>query len=300
MKRKVIQLAGKTLVVSLPSKWASKYRVKKGDEVEVEEMENRLVISQNSESCIRAAKVDVSGLSEAAIGRLIGAIYKAGYDEAEIGFESHQEFEVILEVVRESFVGFEIVNRSKSSIVLRDVALIQYGEFETILRRLFLVVLSMADEGFEAIKSRNKLLLKSVVFMDKDANKYANFCRRVLNKKGYPEYRKTAPLYYVVEQLEKLGDSIRDICRHVQDNRFPEKEELALYSGLKDLIRAIYELYYRFEPKKASIFIEDFREMKKEILERIGGKTDHICLLHISNALECCFEMSGPIITLNL
>ena len=35
MKRNVIQLAGKTLVVSLPSKWVKLNSVKKGDELNV-------------------------------------------------------------------------------------------------------------------------------------------------------------------------------------------------------------------------------------------------------------------------
>ena len=35
IKRKVIQLAGRTLVVSLPSKWAKKHNVQKGDEIVV-------------------------------------------------------------------------------------------------------------------------------------------------------------------------------------------------------------------------------------------------------------------------
>ena len=36
MKRRVIQIAESTQLVSLPRKWAKKYNIKKGDELEVE------------------------------------------------------------------------------------------------------------------------------------------------------------------------------------------------------------------------------------------------------------------------
>ena len=42
MERKAIQLAGKTLVVSLPSKWAKKFGISKGDVLFVEEIDTAL------------------------------------------------------------------------------------------------------------------------------------------------------------------------------------------------------------------------------------------------------------------
>jgi len=45
MKRKIIQTAGKTMVVSLPSAWVKKYGIKKGEEVEVEERGAEISVS---------------------------------------------------------------------------------------------------------------------------------------------------------------------------------------------------------------------------------------------------------------
>ena len=49
MKRKVIQIAESTQLVSLPRKWALKYGVKKGDEVDVLEEGNKIVVSTGVE-----------------------------------------------------------------------------------------------------------------------------------------------------------------------------------------------------------------------------------------------------------
>ncbi len=301
VKRKVIQLAGKTLVVSLPNAWARKYNVKKGDEVEVEETDNKLIIGQDKDLFTDAVKIDVSGLSEIAVSRILGAAYKSGYDEATITFTNQSELEALLLTIRESFIGFEIVSRTPCNLIIRNVAVIQYGEFETILRRIFLVTLSMADDGLEAIRTRNELLMRSVVFMDKDINKYANFCRRILNKKGYSTFRKTPPLYYIVEQLEKLGDALRDICIAAQSSKPPKKEVIALHARLCKLIRMIYELYYKFDKNKVSAFFTEWKQLKESIFTALKTKDqDVLYLLQLAIALEDCFEISGPLITLNL
>ena len=45
MKRKVIQIADSTQLISLPRKWALKYGIKKGDELDVEEQGSNVLVS---------------------------------------------------------------------------------------------------------------------------------------------------------------------------------------------------------------------------------------------------------------
>ena len=59
MKRKIIQLAGKTHVVSLPSKYVKKYGLKKGDEVDVEERGAQIVLSHGRETAIEKVTIDL-------------------------------------------------------------------------------------------------------------------------------------------------------------------------------------------------------------------------------------------------
>ena len=49
MKRKVIKLADKTSVVSLPSKWIKNYKVEKGDELDLEEIGNSILIKPSKQ-----------------------------------------------------------------------------------------------------------------------------------------------------------------------------------------------------------------------------------------------------------
>ncbi len=299
MKRKVIQLAGKTLVVSIPSKWAGKYRVKKGDEVEVEEMENRLVISSDKELNSDLTSIDISGTSPM-IKRILGALYKTGYDEAEIKFTSTEELETALQVIKDEFIGFEVVKRGKNSLHVKNVATIQYAEFDNVLRRIFLVTLSMAEEGEEAIRANDMRQLKSIIFMDLDVNKYADFCRRILNKKGYSQFRKTPPLYYIVEEMEKTADAVRDMCACALEIK-PSSNALLLFHDVAEFIRAFYEIYYSFELKKIPDFGKKRAILKEKILEAIkkSKANDSVLLLHAYIAVESCFNMNGALMAMN-
>ena len=50
MKRKVINISGNCMMVSLPAKWVAKHNIKKGDEVEVEEKAESLRTSDCTKS----------------------------------------------------------------------------------------------------------------------------------------------------------------------------------------------------------------------------------------------------------
>ncbi len=302
MKRKVIQLAGKTFVVSLPNKWATKYNVKKGDELDVEESQYRLVISTKTELNSSSSVIDISGTSPM-IKRILGALYKTGYDEVEIKFTTPEELETALNVIKDEFVGFEVIIKSEGSLYVKTVATIQNTEFDNVLRRIFLVLLSMGEEGIKALKDNNQQQLKSVVLMDLDINKYADFCRRILNKTGYFQFSKTPPLYYIVEELEKTADAVRDMCAYALESREkPSQNVLTLCSDTVALIRAFYEIYCSFNLKKLAGFGAKRDAIKKKNRELFVKSNPHdaIFLLHAYTVLETCFNMNGALLAINL
>ncbi|MFQ5475181.1 MAG: AbrB/MazE/SpoVT family DNA-binding domain-containing protein, partial [Candidatus Nanoarchaeia archaeon] len=98
MKRSVIQLAGKTQVISLPSKWVKKHGIKKGDALEVSEKRNALICSTSKQVYHNQTKINISGLGPMA-KRIIAAIYKAGFEEIEVAYSSAKELSLIQEVL---------------------------------------------------------------------------------------------------------------------------------------------------------------------------------------------------------
>ena len=62
MRRKVLQIAESTQLISLPRKWTLKYNIQKGDELEVEENGNKIQISTEKVQEPGNIEVDITGL----------------------------------------------------------------------------------------------------------------------------------------------------------------------------------------------------------------------------------------------
>ena len=298
MKRKVIQLAKKTLVISLPTRWAKKYNIKKGDEIEAEEIKNKLIISPEKELTKEGISIDVSGLSPM-IYRILGAIYKAGYDEVEVHYESEKDLEEIEEVAKREFIGFEIVKKGKKSLVIKSVSEINYEEFDNVLRRTFLIIMEIGEESFEAMKNVDKKTLLKLIELDKEVNKYADFCRRILNKKGYASFIKTQTVYFIVEELEKISDSYRDLCKaSIEINKKISKDIEAVFKEVNAFFREFYELYYKFDlnklaehGKKRNVLLKDLMDLMKKT-----SKEELLFLFLLSLIVEEIFNMNGALI----
>ena len=157
--------------------------------------------------------------------------------------------------------------------------------------------MTMADESLKAAREKDKEWLNTIIFMDKDVNKYADFCRRILNKRGYAEFKRTPPVYFIAEQLEKIGDGYRDICKYFLQGKTLGKEGEVLFESVNGFFREFYDIYYKFELKRIDQLVLKRRELK-ERLERAFGKSakdELMILFQLYMVLDNVFDMNGPL-----
>ena len=67
IKRKVIQIANSTQLISLPRKWSQQYGINKGDEVNVDEQRSKIIISIEKAAELKSVEIDVTGLDRTTI-----------------------------------------------------------------------------------------------------------------------------------------------------------------------------------------------------------------------------------------
>lgn len=277
MKRKVIQLAGKTLVVSLPSKWTRRYGVCKGDEVEVEERGRQIVLSTDSESENERISIDVSGLDDEVVRRwLLPSLHKSGYDEIEIKYDNDSFLKTIQETISNTFIGFAVVEQTRTRCVIRIVAREQEKEFDTLLRRAFLVTKSLGESIADYLRDGRLKELKDLLSLEQTNNQLTNFCERILNKKGHREFRKTCFAYVVAWNLEKICDDYKAICNFLSR---PENSSAELDSVIEMLCRcnaffaAYYELFYKFRISELKRLNDERKKIDGEF-ERLIKESD--------------------------
>jgi phosphate uptake regulator len=301
MIRKVIQLAGKTLVVSMPSKWARSAGIEKGSEVRVEEKGDSLLISSSEAKKQLYTEIDLSGTLPMT-KRVLGAVFKLGYEEVLVKFSAPEELALAQEGIREEFIGFEVVKRTKNSIEIKSVTRLDEGEFDTIFRRMFLALMGMAEESLQAIVKEDTLWLSTIALTDKDINKYADFCRRLLNQKGLNVSSRPLAVYYLVEQLERIGDSYRDICAEAISGKKLSKDGEKLYAAATEFFRIVYEFYYDFSLGNVAEIGKKRKSLKNRVLELMpaAGNGGFQILMLLDKLIDDIYDMNGAIMAARL
>lgn len=253
MKRKVIQIAESTQLISLPRKWCIAHGIKKGDELEVEEHGHKIQVMTAKDTQLEIAKLHFSSADQF-LQRPLMTFYRMGYDQVEITFDDPKVIPRIQEEI-ERLMGFEIVSQTERSCVVKNVAAAMDSEFEGILRRIFLMLVEMARDTSEALSKRNFANMEEITKRERLNNKLTIFCERILNKKGYPDHKRLTFIYYIVCNLEHLADNLCDICNYCMDAKpRVSQDTVKLVKETTQLIEQLYSLFYKFDLDELAAF----------------------------------------------
>lgn len=297
MRRKLIQHGLSSLTVSLPSKWIKENNLKKGNEIELDQSNGKLIISTKKYYEPQKIEVDISN-SRPMIRKIIGATFKSGYDEVNIKFSSFDELKAVQDLMREQFSGFEIINQSKNHILIKNVSQPNFEEFNNVLRRFFFVLNHMASDVSDAIDKNDSKWLKNTTLMKIESDKYADYCRRAINMGFEAEFKRLAPLYVIIEQLEKVVDRYRDLADYTSSNEIEINDKIkSIIKDLSGFQQSFYNLFYKFESGKIVEFGKN-----KETLQKALDKASFECSkkeIKIINLLDrilnLTYDLNGPL-----
>ncbi|PIN75262.1 hypothetical protein COV18_03670 [Candidatus Woesearchaeota archaeon CG10_big_fil_rev_8_21_14_0_10_37_12] len=293
MKRKVIQLAGKTFVVSLPTTWAREWGIEKGDEIELTERGSEIIIGTQRARDSKRGTADASNVNERTLRWMLSSMHKKGYDEIEIKTKNQEHAKLIDELLKDLFLGFAVVHKSDSHCVVRSVSKELDDQFEIILRRAFLVTLNLADDSLKLIKQKKFDQLPDLISLEKMNNQLTNFCQRLLNKRGHEDPMKTNFMYVIVWNLEKIADDYKYLCEHLSNKKNVSNDVLNCLEHANELIRGYYELFYGFNIEKLSALAENHKNLKTEIHSALEKGKDAVALSHILHSITNTADFSA-------
>jgi phosphate uptake regulator len=301
VKRKVIQIAKSTQLVSLPREWAIANGINKGDEVEVEMAGSRLIITPKAGSGVESATVDLRGL-ELMSSRYIHAMYKRGVDELTLLFDKPETLETIKNALSKETVGYEITEQGRTSCVIRHVSG-ELEDFDVILRRTFLMLTTMANDAYNEIKDGNFSHLKHVAYLEEANNRFTTSCRRLLNKKGSDKFDKLGPIYYIIEDIENIADHYKYLCQYASDK--PGKihpDALEMLHVANQMLEGFYKLFYVMD----NAVVEQIGRQRKEVIKRFyaimedrkNGTLDYVIAHQAMTIAHKIFCLTGPYLVL--
>lgn len=262
MKRKIVKQGAATMMVSLPSKWIKRNKVSKGDEVNIDDKDNRLIISNELTSKESSrAKIDVSGLNPL-VNRILLSLYLKGVDEIEVNFSDPSEITDFQKRVINELLGYEIMKQTNNSLIIKDITGFSNQDIDDLIRRIFLILDSMGEELVRIIEKNENS--DPIIEMDLSVNKFSNFCLRRLNKEGYKDFSKTSFVYSIVSLLEDYGDIIKKIAIDMKKNKI-SKEKIEIIKDLRKNLNLFKELFFNFNRETLIKFSRSYSEIKKKI-----------------------------------
>ena len=292
MKRKLVKQGAATLMVSLPSKWIRQNKLDKGDEVSLEEDNQNLVIKVSEETKKeQKAKIDVSDFFPLTNVVLID-LYIKGVDELEITFDKPEIVQDYQKRTINELIGFEIIKQTHNSILLKDITGESSQEIDAIIKRIFFIINSMVEELIEAIEKKQSM--GPIIDIDTSVNKFVNFCLRILNKRGYPENKKTTHFYGIVRQLEEVGDSYKEIAEAIKNGEKTDKNQLEIIRETRKFLEIFQEALFSYTQEKAVEFARKYESLKLKIKDK--SPMDFLIL----NLIKSIIQMNHHLLVMNL
>lgn len=263
MRRKLSSHGPSSMTVSLPSSWVKQNNLKKGEELDVTEDENNIIIKPVTTSHnINTTETSFIGLDKDTGEDLILALHKKGYDEIKIIIDNLDKIKEIHAFLNHMQLGFEIIKQESDSITIRNISNPEVEQFDNLFRRVFRITIEYSNK-IEVIIQNKKEMTHSCILHEISINRISNYCKRIIIK----EKRKNACFYYAI--IEELNNITRSLTLLLSEIMYMEedipKNIVMKYSEVTNMLIQVYELYYKFSIKEYSIIKRNLETAKRSI-----------------------------------
>lgn len=230
-KRKIQLTGGSTYIVSLPIEWVREGALTAGDTVLLTVKPDRsLVIApDHGKQKNTRSKIEMVASEDPEENfRTLVANYLVGYDIIRVvshrGF-SAAERKYLKESARKRLIGIEIVEESRTEVVLQNLLNYQDISLEKSLKSMFRIISSMMEDSIVALKEADVELAKDIAQRDNDVDKFYLLSVRQIKaalddsvlaqKIGIKNSKDCLGYRLIIKLMERIGDHVHGIAQTV-------------------------------------------------------------------------------------
>jgi phosphate uptake regulator len=160
--------------------------------------------------------------------RLLVANYLVGYDIIRIlspGGFSAAERKYLKESARRRLIGIEIVEETRTEIILQNLLNFQDISLEKSLQSMFRIIFSMMEDSVVALREADVELAKDIIQRDNDVDKFYLLSVRQIKaalddstlagKIGIKDSKDCLGYRLIIKLMERIGDHVQGISQSV-------------------------------------------------------------------------------------
>ena len=296
METRKVQFTGNsTFTVSLPRDWIEKMGIRRGDVIGlVRDSRGTITITPSIDprKDYRTKTISLQRESPTHLERMLIGTYVMGFDTIVVRAKDRID-NAVKEKVRQftrSVTGVEIVEETINTITIKDLSDPMELSQEKGVRRLHLIVRSMAVDAIEALRNADQSLAVDVINRDSDADriywlimKEHNMMTRDLRlaERLKMTIEESNSYFQIARYLERIGDHAVQIAKSViamSDYSIPS-ELIELFSSAHEhalkMLDGSISAYFKSSAEDANNVI-DKRDGLKTVLREISMKIQNI------------------------
>ncbi len=300
VKRSIVKHGPSTLTISLPAKWVKENNLKSGSSLDVEEKGSQLIVNTKKQDEFERLVVDIKDNYKTGI-RYINIAHRKGCDELILTYDDPSYIKRIEQCLSEDVLGFEIVKQTKNSCVIRDIPGTKFEEFDILLERIWILLISISEDVLDAIKNKNKNTFDSIASIDKRINKFTNFCIRILNKKGHPKYRNIPVYYRFLRGLEELSDSYKYLLSYYSNEEIKVSTEfIEILGEINDCLKLFYKSFYKPKDEDIETLLNKTKDFYMRIAKLFKSSKETILIALLFSINDKLRSLVSSVVEMNI
>lgn len=297
MKRRIVKQGAATLTISLPAFWTKKHRLKNGDEITIELINDDLLISKEALKSEKKKEIILITDTKTYVRNIVITAYCQGYDTLIVYFNDESSYQTLLEVLKHYIIGFDVIKKEKAFCVLENITEPSIEQFETIFQKVLYNTSLLIDQTEQRIQGTIQFKEYAEVMLR--IHQYENFCKRLLSKKN--KFDENVGEFCIF--LNHVAQAAKEI-HHL--NKYLDKEPLTIkhihfYDVLKQCRVLIQEGYLKKDHQSIAnlhvLISKRFiaADFDKVLLQK--GK-DNVIIYHIIASIRHLFLASNALLGL--
>lgn len=293
MRRKLVQQGAATLMVSLPRSWTKKYGLKKGDEIDIQEVDSALHIASQPAGHKREAQLNLTQYTESAVRTAITNAYRAGYNSLTVTFRDERQYALIVDTISTYLMGFDITSKEGTTCVIESITEPSDEQFDAVLQKILGHISLLLTRTEERL--RKKTTFEDYKTLVHRIHQYDNFCRRVLSRANL--YGSTTPLVWSFLNLLIHGQ--RELY-HL--NKLLDAHTISFtHFDFFDRLKRAYQLLVDGYAQRNLKLLEELHTLEKEALYvdfyKLLQKNskENLLLYHLGSSLRTFYLASSPL-----
>ncbi len=265
----------------VPKKWLDKKGLKPGDEINVTEDNNKLIIEpEKTKKQKKTINIEIKESRESSIRTLIVIAYRAGFDQISIKYTGKEKD--INQIVNNFLIGFDVTKTNKDEYIIESISEPSYDNFENIIQRQFylleLIIQKIGDTEIEQYVHK--------------VQKYDNFLKRCLSKEIFNTNTKPF-LWQFLSNLTQISRACFHFHKDITNKK--NKKIKNLIKRLEEMINILKISYLKRDTSQ----LHKLHNMEQEIVrnerKKLNNNKDALYLHHIYIIARVIYLANSPL-----